>query len=268
VCTVGVFESQCQGAEQHFLAAPANCDDCDTATTGVCCDDWTGACEDGAYEFNCRRIGQRFLPEPATCGDFDPPCGPPWGACCDDDSGMCENGIYESQCQAFGTRFSPATSCDELEPPCGISACCLPDESCVMLDEDACVNPPYDGIWQEPASVCTQPWPCCFGDGSCQEMDPVCCDEMGGTVGYADICLGDGNANSIDDACELPGDIDDDGDVDLGDYAMFAACMRGPGAHWLPGICSFAEFGRADVDDDSDVDLRDFVELQEAIGGS
>jgi hypothetical protein len=36
-------------------------------------------------------------------------------------------------------------------------------------------------------------------------LDPLCCDEAGGTVSpYSNTCLGDADGNSIDDACEPP----------------------------------------------------------------
>jgi len=62
----------------------------------------------------------------------------------------------------------------------------------------------------------------------------------------------------------LPGDADDDGDVDLNDFRVFVDCLGGPGASsapTTPGILvSDCErvFNR---DDDSDVDLRDLSML-------
>ncbi|MCK4342036.1 MAG: hypothetical protein KAY37_09975 [Phycisphaerae bacterium] len=215
-CTVDVFEVDCQEPGQHFLAAPGNCDDCDTAVSGVCCDDDTGTCTENVYEFNCRREYQRFLPAPATCDDFDPPCGPAWGACCDEILVICEDRIYEVDCQGPNEVFYPGQMCDDLEPPCGMVACCLPDGSCVYLTEDECVNPPYYGVPQAPGEVCTAPWSCCFGDGSCLEVDPICCDEMGGQPGYVAQCLGDSNGNGIDDACE---DCNSNGVPDVQDIA-------------------------------------------------
>jgi len=52
-----------------------------------------------------------------------------------------------------------------------------------------------------------------------------------------------------------PGDLDGDGDVDLGDYAVFYDCLTGPGGN-LAGEC-----GEADLDGDGDVDLKDLVVL-------
>lgn len=54
-----------------------------------------------------------------------------------------------------------------------------------------------------------------------------------------------------------PGDLDQDGDVDLADHATFAACMGGPGQSSPPPGCTPEDFQAADLDGDSDVDLED-----------
>jgi hypothetical protein len=64
------------------------------------------------------------------------------------------------------------------------------------------------------------------------------------------------------------GDFDDDGDVDLDDYARFEDCMTGPDEGSLPPGCPAADFAEADLDDDNDVDLFDFAVLEGLFGGS
>ena len=62
-----------------------------------------------------------------------------------------------------------------------------------------------------------------------------------------------------------PGDIDEDGDVDLDDYAAFEDCFTGPCGtppcdpplYSVEGVCP-----RADFDDDGDIDLEDFATMQ------
>jgi hypothetical protein len=45
---------------------------------------------------------------------------------------------------------------------------------------------------------------CCYPDGSCQNLDPLICSPLGGTSkGSGSACLGDGNGNGTDDACEV-----------------------------------------------------------------
>jgi len=55
-----------------------------------------------------------------------------------------------------------------------------------------------------------------------------------------------------------PGDMDDDADVDLSDFATFALCYTNGGTTPPPG-CSQEEFCSADLDGDGDVDLSDFA---------
>jgi len=64
-----------------------------------------------------------------------------------------------------------------------------------------------------------------------------------------------------------PGDLDTDGDVDMNDYTVFAACMAGPGVSTPPGGCTPTAFGRADLENDADVDLMDFVLFEELLAG-
>jgi hypothetical protein len=55
------------------------------------------------------------------------------------------------------------------------------------------------------------------------------------------------------------GDLDGDGDVDLGDFATFAVCFYGSAVTTPPPGCSTDEFADSDCDGDGDVDLGDFA---------
>jgi hypothetical protein len=56
----------------------------------------------------------------------------------------------------------------------------------------------------------------------------------------------------------LPGDCDEDGDVDLNDFSVFSNCMGGPENAVVPPSCPGPDqFDAADLDDDGDVDLQD-----------
>ncbi len=59
----------------------------------------------------------------------------------------------------------------------------------------------------------------------------------------------------------VPGDCDDDGDVDLDDFGAFQACMSGPTVPLTPG-CEHKDF-----DLDGDIDQSDFGIFQRCISG-
>jgi len=113
----------------------------------------------------------------ATCMDADPTC-----------------------CQDMGgDPQGPGTACTVEE------ACCFPDGTCEMVDPLCCDG--LGGVPAGPDSVCE--WvteACCFGDGSCMEVDGACCEALGGWSSPTgeEHCLGDGNGNGTDDACEEP----------------------------------------------------------------
>ena len=56
-----------------------------------------------------------------------------------------------------------------------------------------------------------------------------------------------------------PCDLDDDGDVDLNDFATFAICYGGATVTTPPPSCPQDDFEGSDFDDDGDVDLTDFA---------
>ena len=64
----------------------------------------------------------------------------------------------------------------------------------------------------------------------------------------------------------LPGDINGDEVVDVGDHAVFVACMGGPGVEEPPDGCDEIDFRYADLDFDYDVDIKDFTLLAVAMG--
>lgn len=64
----------------------------------------------------------------------------------------------------------------------------------------------------------------------------------------------DCNNNGLDDSCEVYGDLDGDGDVDLADHDLFLSVLAGPGE---PASCSSLDF-----DADGDIDLFDWSAYQ------
>jgi len=65
----------------------------------------------------------------------------------------------------------------------------------------------------------------------------------------------------------LPGDIDQDGDVDLDDFSLLAGCVNGPDVPAPPSSCDQSNFDRADLDHDDDVDFIDFGLFQVVFTG-
>ncbi len=73
----------------------------------------------------------------------------------------------------------------------------------------------------------------------------------------------DGATETLDVLLVAPlGDMDDDGDVDLGDYSLLQTCFSGVGTAYAPQTC-----GLADADADGDVDLGDMGQFEEALTG-
>lgn len=94
-------------------------------------------------------------------------------------------------------------------------------------------------------------------------------EEPDGCDIYSGISL-DCNLNYVPDECESPppGDFDDDGDVDLDDYANLVACLAGPGVAPEPADPQCAQFclDVFDADADNDVDLYDYADFANSLG--
>ena len=87
-------------------------------------------------------------------------------------------------------------------------------------------------------------------NGGCGGGNPI----RGGIGGQENVAT----MTKIDliEVLAAPGDCDEDGDIDLDDYACFNGCFMGPNAGLLPGCET------ADMDGDGDVDLTDFGAFQ------
>ncbi len=77
----------------------------------------------------------------------------------------------------------------------------------------------------------------------------------------------DPSAGSITLQVLPDGDFDGDGDVDLGDYEEFFACLNGPNVTTPPPGCSPEQFVQADLDGDGDCDLADAAAFADRFTG-
>ena len=100
-------------------------------------------------------------------------------------------------------------------------------------------------------------------NGLCPDDGMFCngvesCDPVLDCISSGDPCMAGLLCVEATDTCEpVPGDLDGDLDVDLADYALFAACLAGPDVTTPPVGCSMGTFTTADLDADGDVDLTD-----------
>jgi hypothetical protein len=87
---------------------------------------------------------------------------------------------------------------------------------------------------------------------------------LGATIGQADAGKMSSATYSLTGGFWLalaPGDCDQDGDVDLDDFAEFEQCLLGPGGGIGAGCNCF------DLNDSGDVDLLDFGDFQTVFTG-
>ncbi len=133
--------------------------------------------------------------------EFECQCGPPpVGVCCLP-VGACLI-TTEAECLAMGGVYGgDGSQCGDVE------ACCqMMDGTCIDTIP-ICCDIYYYGIAQGTGTGCSFiEVACCLPNGDCVQTDPLCCDEMGGTLSPtgSEVCLGDGNNDGRDDACEQP----------------------------------------------------------------
>jgi subtilisin-like proprotein convertase family protein len=146
-----------------------------------------------------------------------------------------------------------------------------------LLIESGQFGEGYDGRAQDVAPFDTGVCDIALGPGSSNlvlQVDPAFVDGArivryqvlltpgacggSGTVEVSD-CAGNVSTVVIGLGLSLKGDLDDDGDIDLGDYELFDGCLAGPGVPIVGCGCYPADF-----DGDTDVDLEDFAGFMEA----
>ncbi len=132
----------------------------------------------------------------------------------------CNDNLISDKCD-IDSGFSPDANGNGIPDECEDGACCHVDDTCSDLPPDACAV--GGGVYKGPGTVCLgdsepngyddacePPGPstgaCCrAADGGCFDLTSSKCERWGGSYqGDGTTCLGDGNGNGIDDACEAP----------------------------------------------------------------
>jgi len=99
----------------------------------------------------------------------------------------------------------------QIVPPPGLTgACCLENGTfCITTTQDLCVVQ-FGGIYQGDDTACSQPQACCLDQGGCIQVDPLCCDDLGGqpagagtscatfNCGNRACCFPDGSCQQLD----------------------------------------------------------------------
>jgi hypothetical protein len=82
-------------------------------------------------------------------------------------------------------------------PPCANGACCQADGSCAEATSEDCAIGGGTFLY---GAGCAAGVACCLPSGACIETTSECCEAAEGVV--VNQCLGDGNGNGDDEACE------------------------------------------------------------------
>ncbi len=191
----------CDAAGGWWLGPDTTCDLCGGPPSGACCQP-SGSC-DIVPDFDCWTAGGFWLGPNTTCDACNMPPIP--GACCFGDGG-CQ--ILELvPCVNMGGDWAgPNSPCESCALPPG--ACCHVDGTCQITGFMSCFGP--GAHWLGPDTICAEcelaSGACCLPDGTCLDTDEFHCAGKGGLFTWDGGCLGDGDGNSTDDACEAPGD--------------------------------------------------------------
>ena len=118
-------------------------------------------------------------------------------------SGDCENTLAEISC-AEDAPDCPDSHPDNWNSYLDNCSLIVGDTYYIQLGSwDAGAQGVYDLDITCPSPICA-PAACCLSDGSCVTATPAECEALGGQhQGPGTFCMGDGDSNGIDDACEL-----------------------------------------------------------------
>lgn len=214
----------------------------------------------------------------------------PAGSCCfglNTQSPGCMDNLVKTQCDALipGTHWVDGGLC--LSPPsaagcglCQLSGQCNDQNVCTteVCVDNRCGYRAAEGPCDD-GDACTIDGQC--SQGACQETAIPCCGEPDGAscddgvfctdqdqcldeecVGGESPCLAAEWCHEVDGQCELLGDFNGDGIIDLTDHVSLAICLLGPEFE-LAGDCR----ERFDFDGDGNVDMFDAAEFVNLFSG-
>jgi hypothetical protein len=226
--------------------------DCDEPT-GACCD-FEANCTNDVESGDCQEPGDTFN-QGLTCAQVS--CPQPTGACCNGIGG-CLDTIEQIACEETfsGIYAGNGTVC--ADQVCAVGACCLPDGSCQDVVDVACTG--QGGIFEGAGTTCAGtscPQPlgaCCIGTACVPNQTEVNC------VGFPGVWQGAFTDCGPPNPCSLcnDGDADQDGDVDLDDFAVMQGCYGSAGT----GPCECM-----DMDNSGTVDAGDVAQFVSGLAG-
>lgn len=153
LCTNGVLESDCQGAQDTFFELQTCAEVTCPAARGACCGDGGGCLQYQEEDFCENTLGGIYAGDGTDCDDNV--CDP--GACCMPD-GSCQD-VVQAECIELGGTFQGiGTDCATAGCPQPQGACCV-NENCVPDQTEAnCIG--FGGTWVGPFTDCGPPDPC------------------------------------------------------------------------------------------------------------
>ncbi len=187
--------ADCTAAGGTYQGNGTTCPTANCAQPGACCMD-NGSCTQASIlgGADCTLLGGDYQGDDTECANANCPTPPgQTGACCTA-GGVCSQ-MTESACSSAGGIFAGAgVSCFAADCP-RPGACCLPDGSCMRLDEVGggdclAMGGAYGGDDTNCLTVdCPRPGACCRSDGSCRRAETLGgedCTAAGGTYGGDD----------------------------------------------------------------------------------
>jgi len=248
----GVWDTTCASLAA-VMCAPGTCPG-DCPGEGECCEaNGTPGCDDPAC---CSAV---CTADPACCATvWDESCAATAAAVCSNGCpGVCPGD--GDCCVANGTPSCDDAAC--CATVCGIDPdCCSTvwDDSCAVLAALNCAPGTCPG-------VCPGEGDCCVENGTPACEDPACCSLVCGLDPDCCAITWDEGCGALAKAnCGLcRGDFDNDGDVDLVDFANLADCLDGPilPPTPTPPTSVLQCLDAFDFDVDGDVDLDDVADF-------